>query len=71
MVTRQLVAIRDLAETTLGMLGAGADLDGAGDCPHPPKQRVGAGVMGSPDRFFCKACQTFVQTCAVAAAAEG
>ena len=73
LVKRQLVAIRDLAETTLGLLDSGVAADPGGDCAHPKEQRRPAGVMGAPDRFFCTACSTFVQTSAPAApaAAEG
>lgn len=70
LVRRQLVAIRDLAETTLGILDAG---DGASapstDCPHPKEQRRPAGVMGDPHRYLCLACSTIVQTSAPAAPA--
>ena len=73
LVKRQLTAIRDLAETTLAMLGVAESLDAEhGDCPHPEKERVPAGVMGNPTRFFCKACQTLVPPDpAMAAAGEG
>lgn len=61
LVKRQLQAIRDLADTTLGMLGAAEDLDAEhGECAHPKESRIDAGTMGNPARFFCKQCQQLV-----------
>jgi len=59
---RQLRAIRALVDNTLAMLGD-EDEGGApvGDvCTHPIDQRVIAGVMGDPGRFFCTQCQVEV-----------
>jgi hypothetical protein len=67
LVRRQLLAIRDLVDTTLGIVEDGTVVDGA-LCLHPREQRTPAAVMGAADRFFCRACQTFVQTSAIAAA---
>ena len=60
LVKRQLVAIRDLAETTLGLLEGDGMAAAAADCPHPKDQRRPAGVMGAPDQFLCTACHTLV-----------
>jgi hypothetical protein len=61
-VKRQLLAIRDLVDTTLGILDDGTLADPARECPHPKEHRVSAAVMGAPDRFFCPVCQSFVQS---------
>jgi hypothetical protein len=60
-VKRQLLAIRDLVDTTLGILGVAESLDDEhGPCAHPENERIAAGVMGNPARFFCKRCETIV-----------
>lgn len=72
LVKRQLQHIRDLADTTLAMLGVVEDLDGEhGTCQHPPDQCVPAGVMGNPTRKFCKACQQLIPPDPPAPQSEG
>lgn len=59
LVVRQVRAIRDLAQNLLELLEEDGTISD-GPCAHPKEQRLPAGVMGAPNQFFCRACQTMV-----------
>ncbi|RPH77825.1 MAG: hypothetical protein EHM88_17105 [Candidatus Rokuibacteriota bacterium] len=62
---QQLEAIRMQAEVLAGQLD-NLLAQAPAACPHPEEQRSDAATLTHPTRFWCRACQSFIEEPALA-----